>query len=581
MDTASRHEAEAAEAALRSALRCASLILLVLLLVAWAYVIAAAFAGRPIPFFPDYFFRRQDIGVAVLLALFWLLAARSVPGRWADNLVLRWPIPARWTGLALLSLGTALVCAGGVWLLFGAYGLAVDEHWAQSDAIVIGTGGGMVPIAEAWRDYAGALQSRFARITPDGWWASEYLPVNAALQYLGGTLASPLLAGWAVLVAADLARRLLPEAPGAPLLCAALMATSSQLLITGMTPFAMSAHLAFNLSWLWLFLHRDWRAQIAAMPVAALAIGLHQAVFFPLFAAPFLLEAWLTGRRGSAVVQALVIGAGFVFWSAYDAVLYAVMGLQPVTETIGGTGTGTTLLFTRFLWLVTSFSPDNIGMMAMNLVRFMTWQNALVVPLALFAGARLLREPGPWRAMLVGMGLTTAVVTVLLADQGHGWGYRYLHGYLGSLCLLATFGWYRLASQLRDGRAGRAIFGAGMALSLLMLPVRAWQAAGFVAPYARADAAVAAIDADVVLVDAPRHMFALELLRNDPLLRNRPIRMVASALSNAQLARLCRDHEVARFTDADAERFGMHDVYTGTRVRGVPRGCRLVGQPLK
>lgn len=575
MDIASQHHAQAGLGALRTAMQRGSLILLMLLLVASAFFILAVYTNRSVPFFPQHFFRVQDVPVAVLFAAFWILAGRmSASARRWDRLA---AARARigWQGSAVAGLSVALVCAVGVWLLFGAYGLAVDEHWAQSDATVIGTGAGMVPIAEAWRDYAEALQSRFARITPDGWWASEYLPVNAALQYLGGTLASPLLAGWAVLVAAALARRLLPDAPAAPLVCALLMATSSQLLITGMTPFAMSAHLAFNLSWLWLFLHRDWRAQIAAMPLAVLAIGLHQAVFFPLFAAPFLLEAWLTGRRRAAVVQALVIGAGFVLWSAYDALLYAALGLQPVTENIGGTGTGTTLLFTRFLWLVTNFSPDNIGLMAMNLVRFFTWQNVLVVPLALFAAIRVVREPGPWRAMVVGMGVTTAVVTVLLADQGHGWGYRYLHGYLGSLCLLATLGWYRLPADIRTGSAARVVLGAGFALSLLMVPLRAWQAASFVAPYARANASVAAIDADVVLVDAPRHFFALELLRNDPLLRNRPIRMVASALSDAQLARLCRDYTVARFTDADAARFGLHKVDTGKPVRGVPRGCRL------
>ena len=40
----------------------------------------------------------------------------------------------------------------------------------------------------------------------------------------------------------------------------------------------------------------------------------------------------------------------------------------------------------------------------------------------------------------------------------------------------------------------RGVFGAGLALSLLLVPLRAWQAASFVAPYARANAAVAAID---------------------------------------------------------------------------------------
>lgn len=573
MDIARPHDGDAADAPLGIALRRASVILLVLLLVAGAYLASANYRDTLVPFFPLYFLRTQDIPVAALFALFWTFAlGTGASGTGWDRLA-SGLVPAARRNAALLALLAVLVCAGGVWLVFGAYGLAVDEHWAQSDAVVIGTGAGMVPIAEAWRDYAGALQSRFARITPDGWWASEYLPVNAALQYLGGTLASPLLAGWAVLVAADLARRLLPDAPAAPLVCALLMVTSTQLLITGMTPFAMSAHLAFNLSWVWLFLHRDWRAQCAAMPVAFLAIGLHQAVFFPLFAGPFLLEAWLTGQRRAAVVQGLAIGAAFVFWSAYDNVLYAALGIAADMTTGDGTGTGTALLFSRFLVLVTNFSSDNIGLMAINLVRFITWQNVLIVPLVLFAASRVLREPGPWRAMLVSLGLTTAAMTVLLADQGHGWGYRYLHGHLGSACLLATLGWYRLPAGVRSGSAARALLGAGLALSLLLVPLRAWQAASFVAPYARAHAAVSTSDADVVLVDAPRHMFALELLRNDPLLRNRPLTMVAAALNDAQLARLCRDYKVARFTDADAAKFGLHPVETGLPVRGVPPGC--------
>lgn len=573
MDIASRLLAQSAVGALRAAMQRASLILLLLLVVSGAYVMFATSTGKSVPFFPQQFFRTQDLAVAALFALFWIFAARITGGGEVWDSLVPARIPTGWQSSAVLALCTVLVCAGGVWLVFGAYGLAVDEHWAQSDATVIGTGAGMVPISAAWRDYAEALQSRFARITPDGWWASEYLPVNAALQYLGGTLASPLLAGWAVLVAADLARRLLPEAPAAPLVCALLMMLSSQLLITGMTPFAMTAHLAFNLSWLWLFLHRNWRAQLAAMPVAILAIGLHQAVFFPLFAAPFLLEAWMIGRRRTAVGQGLAIAAGFVFWSAYDTVLYTALGTQADITTGDGTGTGTALLFNRFLALVTSFTPDNIGLMAINLVRLVTWQSVLVVPLALIAARRVVHEPGAWRAMLASLVLTSAVMTLLLADQGHGWGYRYLHGHLGSLCLLATLGWYRLPADVRAGGPARAVLATGMALSLLLVPVRAWQAASFVAPYARAHTAVAALDADVVLVDAPRHMFALELLRNDPLLRNRPKTMVAAALSDAQLARLCRDYTVARFTDEDAARFGMHMVETGVPVRGVPEGC--------
>jgi hypothetical protein len=103
--------------------------------------------------------------------------------------------------------------------------------------------------------------------------------------------------------------------------------------------------------------------------------------------------------------------------------------------------------------------------------------------------------------------------------------------------------------------------------------LRAWQAGSYVAPYARADAAISAVDADVVLVDTPQHLFAFDLVRNDPFLRNRPKRMALMILSDAQLARLCETYTVARFTDADAERFGLHQVETGLLPRALPKGC--------
>jgi hypothetical protein len=573
IDMVSQQPAQSAFEELRTPMRRASLVLLVLTVVAGIYVSSFAVIGSYVPYFPTQFLLSQDILVALLFALFWALFAKiKSPALNLDRFVSPLAFTASRTA-TLLAVLAMMVCAAGVRLVFGGYGLVMDEHWARFDAIVIGRGAGMARIPEEWRGYAAAMHPQFARITPDGWWASEYLPVNAALQYLGGTLASPLLAGWAVLVASDLARRLLPGAPAAPLVCALLMVTSSQLLITGMTPFAMSAHLAFNLSWLWLFLHGDWRLKIAALPVAVLAIGLHQVVFFPLFAASFLLEAWLTGQRRAVLVQGVAIAAGFVFWSAYDTVLYTALGTQPDATTIGGTGTGTALLFTRFLTLVENFTLVSIGKMAINLIRFVTWQGVLIVPLVLIATPAVVRTLGPWRAMLSSILLTIVAMTVLLADQHHGWGYRYLHGHLGSLCLLATLGWYRLPSAVRVSGAAQGMFCAGLALSLLLLPLRVWQAGSYVEPYARADVAISAIDADVVLVDTPQHLFAFDLARNDPLLRNRPKRMVAAALSDAQLARLCQEYTVARFTDADAARFGMHEVETGMPVRGVPQEC--------
>ena len=58
-----------------------------------------------------------------------------------------------------------------------------------------------------------------------------------------------------------------------------LLASSPQFLITSMTSYAMSAYLALNLLWLWLFLRDTPRAHLAAMTVGFAACGLHQLIF--------------------------------------------------------------------------------------------------------------------------------------------------------------------------------------------------------------------------------------------------------------------------------------------------------------
>jgi hypothetical protein len=524
------------------------------------------------PYVTMHFFRTQDVpAIAVValaaLAVRWALASTPAIARLTQLMDACEPVPV-WVPAALAGVASL----AGTWLIFGRYPLSMDEFWARTDGTILLTGRPLAHIPAEWSPYAPAMQPIFLRLLPDqGLWASAYLPVNGAVQGLLGPMAGPLLAAFSVLVAADLARRLLPQHPTAPIVCALLMASSSQLLLTAMTPYAMTAHLAFNLAWLWLFLRRSRFAQVCAVPIAMLAIGLHQVVFFPMFALPFLLEAFLAGRRGAAIVHGVAIAAAFLFWSSYDAVLYWMYDAIPPAAG----PTGSVLLFDRMLGLVANFDLSNIGLMALNLLRWELWQNVLAVPLLLTVALPVLRTPGPWRPMVGGIVLTIVVMTIVLAFQGHGWGYRYLHGLLGNLCLLATYAWFRLKDQLGARRELRALFAAALALSVAFMPFRAWQAERFAAPYRHANEAIDRIDADVVLIDAPKHIYAADLIRNDPFLTNRPIRMTPVLLSDAQLTSICSEYRVAYFNDADAERFGLPEPRGATDpVRVLPASCR-------
>ena len=141
--------------------------------------------------------------------------------------------------------------------------------------------------------------------------------------------------------------------------------------------------------------------------------------------------------------------------------------------------------------------------------------------------------------------------------------------------LLATYAWVQLRRKVEDRQPMVALLAAALLLSLVLLPFRAWQAAAFTAPYRHADAAISRIDADVVLIDAPRHIYAVDLVRNDPFLDNQPKRMNPHMLTDTQLETLCRTYRVAIFKDADAGRFGLPVPGDRTEpARALPAACR-------
>lgn len=527
--------------------------MLAVLLVA---AIGAALVGG-MQYITAVFLREQDLVVAAIILLCAVIVVRK-PDRFAKAYSGAFGTGRQNAILAITALLVVLVGWGGSFLVFGGFPLSLDEFWARADGEILARGVPLARIPEEWRDYATALQPTFLRLLPqEGLWASSYLPVNAMLQQLGGSLASPAMAGGSVVLTAMIVRRLLPDMPRAPIIAAILLATSSQLLVAAMTPYAMSAHLFFNLLWLWLFMQgRAW-AIAASLLVGALAMGLHQEVFFPIFAVPFLLERFLAGRRLFAVAYLAAIGALFLAWNNYDLFAYGWFGAEPPAQADTGTDRKLADLFAR----LSGIGASSIAMMGANLLRFVVWQNPVVPVLLTIAAWPIIRLagdiPSELRAMLVSIVGASVFMLLVIPLQGHGWGYRYLHGQLGTAAIIATYAFCRLANGTHE-RGWKAILVAMTLVAALLVPLRAWQAHGFAKPYISADAAIEnRNDAQVVVIDAPRHAYASDLTRNDPWLRNPVKRMDAGALTTEGLLDLCERYRVEFFTDEDAARYGI------------------------
>lgn len=474
-----------------------------------------------------------------------------------------------------LVLGVVPLAWAGSHLAFAAYPLTADEWWATAEGANYWQGLPYAPMAAEWRGFAAAMTPSYV-VTSVGetLWGSMYLPVNGLLQtLLPWGVTSALLTGASLGLVWLAAQRI---EPGRPLLAAVallLLLGSSQLVVTGMTAYAMSAHLAFNLLWLVLVLCPRARAQALAALVAFAAIGLHQPVFFPLFAAPFVLGFWLRRDWGRACWQSGAIAMSLLFWGNWLALGMGWLdGTLPVGEAAGWTQ-GPLGIAQSMLGRV---RVSDAGVMAMNLLRLVTWTHPLLLILALAGFAAAWRAGGTMRSLVAGVVLTLGVVALLSPQQGHGWGYRYLHGLLGNLALIGAFGFLRIFDAVPPAEGRRfwtGFLGVTALAVLVLLPLRMWQAHRFVAPYVAANAAIAATDADFVVVTDDSHAFTVDLVRNDPFLRNRPLRFAARMLTPAQLDLICARGSVLRFDAVSAENFGIPPVKASPLLLRWPEGC--------
>jgi hypothetical protein len=488
-----------------------------------------------------HFFKTQDM--PVLAICIGLTIALGLPPR-AVFAGLKFNWPARvWVGLL------AAVCfiagAVGARLVFAGYTLSLDEFLANFDARIFASGRLFAPIPPAWQDYSTAMQPMYILPLPDDLWASEYLPVNAAIRALASkagaeALVNPLFSAFSIVATYAVGRRLWPEQPSLALIAAALLGTSAQLIVMGMTAYAMPPHLAFNLAWLWLFLRGGRIGHAGAIVVGFFAAGLHQLLFHPLFVAPFVLQLWLDRRWRLAALYTLAYALICGFWVEYWSLAMRLAHVAVAPDASAGAHR----FLQRVMETLQAVSFDNFGAMAEGLVRFVTWQNPLTAPLLCAGALAALLAKGHLRAMLLGIVLTLVTMLLLVPSQTHGWGYRYLHGLLGSACLIAAWTWMRLIGRLTPSRQGAAAGALGLACAvslLVLVPIRAWQAWAFVRPYAAANAAIQSAKADVVVIDHDSNVLFDKgtLTRNDPFLVHSPKVMALADMDGDMVRQLC------------------------------------------
>ena len=232
----------------------------------------------------------------------------------------------------------------------------------------------------------------------------------------------------------------------------------------------------------------------------------------------------------------------WVFW--HDIAAYLVASDLP-----GGAGTSRGVFYlTEVLDRFDLANPGTYGLIGQNLLRFVAWQNPIIVPLVLAALTSRSGVSPTLRRLAWGIALSMIPYILIMPNQYFAWGYRYLHGLQGNMVLLAVSGWIVLSTsaemKVRLSRARRALFVFTLATLLVAFPMRAWQVEEFLAPMAKSLRLIEDRQSDVVLVDAWDIWFGWDLVRNDPFYRERPIKLGLQYLTLDQLRDVCARYDV-------------------------------------
>lgn len=423
------------------------------------------------------------------------------------------------------TLWLALAAGVAVWLgvrfVFHGYAFTDDEYSAYLESQIFAHGKTYATVPASWCPWVGSITPT-SIVDANCTWRLGFLPLHSlfrapfvalGIDQIGGAITAAL----SLLLVAAIARKQWPDRPQRAWLAALFFATSTQMLFMSMTFFSMPTHLLFSLAWLWLYVD-DRPISLVLLPwVGALALGVHSPFPHGYFALFFLIR-YLRDRR--FLLCAYVGGVyvlGLLFWQGYLNGLTTAVGTAVALAPVSTTAAVATRLFALP-------GPEMQLAMAMQMALVVTWNSPVVIALASTAMIR-------WRKLdPFSRDAAAGIVFVLLArtflthtPQGVGWGYRYLHDSLGTLCLLAAVGAETVIAALGVVSTRRLIVAATAATVVFQLPLRSWDVDSVVGPYRRGSEWLASMPENVVIFMPDFMPWGRQLIRNDPFFSKPPV----------------------------------------------------------
>jgi hypothetical protein len=481
-------------------------------------------------------FARDDYGATVCELLVLAAAvfiADRVPARRILRVAGEHPV-----GIAIIS--TVALCAGALFV-YHDHPLSMDEYAAyfQSRVFAAGHLTGRWPLAQMDWLIPPGFQDFFLNVShTDGRVISAYWPGHSLLltpfTFAGIPWAcNPVLTGLTLLTLHRLALHLFADVEAAGL--ALLLTVASPVIFgLGISYYSMPAHLLANCVYALLLVRPTATRALLAGIVGSLALCLHNPVPHLLFAAPWLI--WMATRRGGKLAfgalclgylpLCLLLGIGWFEFS--NSLVHP--GPAAVAAQVG--------FMERLKQMLLNFAPPTATVYlarAIGVAKVWVWAVPGILILAACGAVRR------WDNLFCRLLAASAVTTLLgylffVADQGHGWGFRYFHSAWLAVPLLATAALYRPQPATATGSASpalvfedtqtRAFVLTCTVLTLVFgVGLRAVQMQAFMAADLAQMPHYTGHEQRVVFLDNTDTFYGADLVQNDPWLRGNEIRM--------------------------------------------------------
>lgn len=421
-----------------------------------------------------------------------------------------------------IALGCSVVLGFGNILLYHNYPLSMDEYAAVFQSKIFASGSVIDHVPPGlldWLVVRGFNGTFLMTSSKTGGVVATYWPGFALLlspfQYLNVPwLCNASLSGLAIILIYYITHQLTkdPLAAGWAMLFAL---ASSAFVAEGIAYYSMQAHLAANLLFVALLIKPSGRRALSAGLVGSLALILHNPLPHMLFAAPWILAiaAAPTQRR-----YLLPILAGYV-----PGIAICIVWLMFRSEfRLGNHGITAVsrVVSEAFRW------PDSIliNMRIAALVKMSVWAAPCLFACALWGATRsrvyACVSRLAWSAILTFLGYLFVGF-----DQGHGWGYRYIHSAWGVVPILAACA---IANELRASPRVTSFAGAAAILSLLIIvPFQMWQIEQFVSQHLAQLPSPKRPGNNVYFIHPTGGFYVADMVQFDPLLRDRDLLLIS------------------------------------------------------